>query len=103
MLAGRATFYSFLTRSSGLSKPWPLSLSSWGCGHRPGHLRYSRLVAAARVRVPQFRMPTLILSTLALLGCAFLIYVFFHWLRDELNPKRPPKRGYRPPEFSAPH
>jgi hypothetical protein len=48
-------------------------------------------------------MPTLILSTLALLGCAFLIYVFFHWLRDELNPKRPLKRGYRPPKFSEPH
>ena len=26
---------------------------------------------------------------LALLGGIFLIYVFFHWLRDELNPKRP--------------
>jgi hypothetical protein len=36
-------------------------------------------------------MPTLVLSTLALLGCVFLIYVFFHWLRDELNPKRRPK------------
>jgi hypothetical protein len=43
-------------------------------------------------------MPTLILSTLALLGCAFLIYVFFHWLRDELNPKRPMKRGNRRPQ-----
>jgi len=43
-------------------------------------------------------MPTLILSTLALLGCAFLIYVFFHWLRDELNPKRPVKRGYHRPQ-----
>ena len=48
--------------------------------------------------VPQFRMPTLILSTLALLGCVFLIYVFFHWLRDELNPKRPVKRGHRQPQ-----
>jgi hypothetical protein len=38
-------------------------------------------------------MPTLILSTLALLGCVFLIYVFFHWLRDELNPKRPARRS----------
>jgi hypothetical protein len=45
----------------------------------------------------------MILSTLALLGCAFLIYVFLHWLRDELNPKGSAKRGYRPPEFSAPH
>jgi hypothetical protein len=34
-------------------------------------------------------MPILILSTLPLLGCIFLIYVFFQWLRDELNPKRP--------------
>jgi hypothetical protein len=47
-------------------------------------------------------MPTLILSTLALLGCAFLIYVFFHWLRDELNPKRPLKRIQRRPQFPAP-
>jgi hypothetical protein len=38
-------------------------------------------------------MPTLILSTLALLGCVFMVYVFFHWLRDELNPKRPAQRG----------
>jgi len=30
---------------------------------------------------------------LALLGCAFLVYVFFQWLRDELNPKRPVSRG----------
>jgi hypothetical protein len=40
-------------------------------------------------------MPTLILSMLALLGCIFLIYVFFHWLRDELNPKRPSARRRR--------
>jgi hypothetical protein len=40
-------------------------------------------------------MPTLILSMLALLGCIFLIYVFFHWLRDELNPKHPSARGHR--------
>jgi hypothetical protein len=37
-------------------------------------------------------MPTLILSTFALLGCVFLIWVFFHWLREELNPKRPVRR-----------
>jgi hypothetical protein len=43
-------------------------------------------------------MPTLILSMLALLGCIFLIYVFFHWLRDELNPKRPSARRRREPE-----
>jgi hypothetical protein len=43
-------------------------------------------------------MPTLILSMLALLGCVFLIYVFFHWLRDELNPKRPTRhRGGQTP------
>jgi hypothetical protein len=45
-------------------------------------------------------MPTLILSTVALLGCAFLIYAFFHWLRDELNPKRRVKRGDRRPQVS---
>ena len=60
------------------------------------------LVAAARVRVLQFHMPTLILSTLALLGCAFLIYVFFHWLRDELNPKRPVRRIQQRPQSRAP-
>jgi hypothetical protein len=43
-------------------------------------------------------MPTLILSMLALLGGIFLIYVFFHWLRDELNPKRPSARSRREPE-----
>jgi hypothetical protein len=45
-------------------------------------------------------MPTLILSTVALLGCAFLIYAFFHWLRDELNPKRRVKRGNRGPHVA---
>jgi hypothetical protein len=48
-------------------------------------------------------MPTLILSTFALLGCFFLIYVFFHWLRDELNPKRRSKRpGHRHWQVPAP-
>jgi hypothetical protein len=47
-------------------------------------------------------MPTLILSTLALLACAFLIYVFFLWLRDELNPKRPLKRIQRRPQLPTP-
>ena len=45
-------------------------------------------------------MPTLILSMLALLGCIFLIYVFFHWLRDELNPKHPSAR--RREQFTLP-
>lgn len=47
-------------------------------------------------------MPTLVLSTLALLGCVFLIYVFFHWLRDELNPKRPTKRARHQPHALMP-
>jgi hypothetical protein len=46
-------------------------------------------------------MSTIVLSTLALLECAFLIYVFFHWLREELNPKKPPKR-YLDPAGSIP-
>ena len=54
---------------------------------------YSLLDTAAEARVPHIRMPTLILSMLALLGCAFLVYVFFQWLREELNPKRPVSRG----------
>jgi len=53
------------------------------------------LVVAGEVRVLHIRMATLVLSTLALLGCVFLIYVLFHWLRDELNPKRP-RGGHRP-------
>jgi hypothetical protein len=46
-------------------------------------------------------MGILILSTLALLGCAFLIYVFFHWLRDELNPKKPVKPQRHPTATAA--
>jgi hypothetical protein len=101
-LAGRATFYSFLTRSSGLSKPSPLSLSF--AGMRPPSRPFSVFTPGRgrKVASPQFHMPTLILSTLALLGCAFLIYVFFHWLRDELNPKRPMKRIQRRPQSPAP-
>jgi len=37
-------------------------------------------------------MPTIVLSTLALLGCAFLVYVLFHWLREELDLKKPAHR-----------
>jgi hypothetical protein len=37
-------------------------------------------------------MPTMIFSTIALLGCAFLIYVWFLWLREELDLKRPAHR-----------
>jgi len=40
-------------------------------------------------------MPTIILSTIALLGCAFLIYAWFHWLREELDMKRPAHRDRR--------
>jgi hypothetical protein len=61
-------------------------------------LQYSLLVTAAKDRVLHLLMPTLILSMLAFLGCAFLIYAFFIWLRDELNPKRPVKRGNRRPQ-----
>jgi hypothetical protein len=47
-------------------------------------------------------MANLVLSTLALLACAFLIYVFFHWLRDELNPKKPAKPYPRKMSSHAP-
>jgi hypothetical protein len=47
-------------------------------------------------------MGNLILSTLALLGCAFLIYVFFHWMRDELNPKKPVKPQRHPTPTATP-
>ena len=51
---------------------------------------------------PQIRMANVILSTLALLGCAFLVYVFFHWLRDELNPKKAAKPQRHPTPTAAP-
>jgi len=54
-------------------------------------LQHSLLVTGAEARISHIRMPTLILSTLALLGCVFMVYVLFHWLREELNPKRPVK------------
>ncbi len=55
-----------------------------------------------RFASPQIRMGNVILSTLALLGCAFLIYVFFHWMRDELNPKKPVKPQRRQTGTDAP-
>jgi hypothetical protein len=47
-------------------------------------------------------MANMVPSTLALLACALLIYVFFHWLRDELNPKRPTKPYSRHAPTQAP-
>jgi hypothetical protein len=47
-------------------------------------------------------MGNVILSTLALLGCAFLIYVFFHWMRDELNPKKPLQPQRHPTPTATP-
>jgi hypothetical protein len=37
-------------------------------------------------------MATMVLSTIALLSCAFLIYAWFQWLREELDLKRPAHR-----------
>jgi hypothetical protein len=37
-------------------------------------------------------MATIVLSTIALVGCAFLVYVWFQWLREELDLKRPAHR-----------
>jgi hypothetical protein len=63
-------------------------------------------------RAVYLRMPDWILSTFASLGCAFLIYVLFHWLRDEPNPKRRQKPAsretpavpqHRPFIVSSPH
>jgi hypothetical protein len=47
-------------------------------------------------------MSTWILSTIALLACVFLIYVFFQWLREELNPKKPAKRYSGPVNANLP-
>jgi uncharacterized membrane protein len=55
----------------------------------------AQFLIPAEARISHIRMPTLVLSTLALLGCAFMVYVLFHWLREELNPKRPVKRARR--------
>jgi threonine/homoserine/homoserine lactone efflux protein len=40
-------------------------------------------------------MPTMIFSTIALAGCAFLVYAWFQWLREELDLKRPTHRDRR--------
>jgi threonine/homoserine/homoserine lactone efflux protein len=55
-------------------------------------------------------MPTIVLSTIALLGCAFLVYAWFQWLREELDLKRPAHRDrdrktLRPPYviYRSPH
>jgi threonine/homoserine/homoserine lactone efflux protein len=34
----------------------------------------------------------IVFSTFALAGCAFLVYACFHWLREELDLKRPAHR-----------
>jgi hypothetical protein len=97
---------NFLIRASGLLKLPLLIIVSGDAASFKAALQCSLLVRAAKVRVPHVRMPTLILSTLALLGCAFMIYVFFDWLRDELNPKRPPassRRPFRLPEPRRPY
>jgi hypothetical protein len=47
-------------------------------------------------------MGTILFSTFALVGCAFLIYVWFRWLREELDLKKPAHRDRRrkpPPPY----
>jgi len=46
-------------------------------------------------RVPHIDMATIVLSTFALLGCAFLVYAWFQWLREELDLKQPAHRDRR--------
>jgi hypothetical protein len=55
------------------------------------------LVTATLPRVPHILMGTIIFSTFALVGCAFLIYAWFRWLREELDLKRPAHRDRRKP------
>ena len=88
----------FLHSLQDFLRPGASVFFQWGCGRLPGRLHVFLLVAAGEARVPHLRMATLVLSTLALLGCVFLIYVLFHWLRDELNPRGParPKGGRVP-------
>jgi len=40
-------------------------------------------------------MPMIVFSTFALAGCAFLVYAGFHWLREELDLRRPAHRDRR--------
>jgi hypothetical protein len=40
-------------------------------------------------------MGTILFSTFALVSCAFLIYVWFRWLREELDLKKPAHRDRR--------
>ncbi|HEY4906628.1 MAG TPA: hypothetical protein VIH74_04205 [Candidatus Acidoferrum sp.] len=49
-------------------------------------------MTATLPRVPHIDMATIVLSTIALVGCAFLVYVWFQWLREELDLKRPAHR-----------
>jgi hypothetical protein len=37
-------------------------------------------------------MAMIVFTMFALLGCAFLVYACFHWLREELDLKRPAHR-----------
>ena len=63
----------------------------WGRGLS---YRASRLhpETATMRRVPHLDMPTIVLSTFALVGCAFLVYAWLCWLREELDLKRPAHR-----------
>jgi hypothetical protein len=48
-------------------------------------------------------MATIVLSTFALFGCAFLIYAWFQWLREELDLKRPAHRDRRRKTLPPPY
>ena len=48
-------------------------------------------------------MGTIVFSTIALVGCAFLVYVWFQWMREELDLKRPAHRDRRRKPLPPPY
>jgi hypothetical protein len=60
-----------------------------------GRQHLLHLVKATTSRVPHIDMAMNVFSTIALLGCAFLVYACFQWLREELDLKRPAHRDRR--------
>jgi hypothetical protein len=79
-LENGAATNDFLTLDSGLSKPAARIVSG----------RQNR-VSRRKICALYLHMQDLVLATIGLAGCAFLIYVFFHWLREGLNSKPPLK------------
>jgi hypothetical protein len=48
-------------------------------------------------------METILFSMFGLVSCAFLIHAWFHWLREELDLKKPPHRDRRRKPLPPPY